>query len=80
MNRVKVSMVESGLASRRRAEKREVVCPECRTINPVIFQKLGGTITIFCKKCGEKIHLVFDRTVMDMELKRSTQKEAYAQA
>ena len=73
-------MVESGLASRRRAEKREVVCPECRTINPVIFQELGGTITIFCKKCGEQIHLVFDRTVMDMELKRPTQKEAYAPA
>ena len=80
MNRVIVSMVESGLASRRRAEKREVVCPECRTINPVIFQELGGTITIFCKKCGEEIHLVFDRTVMDMELKRPTQKEAYARA
>jgi hypothetical protein len=69
-----------GLASRRRAERQEVVCPECRTINPVIFQELGGTITIFCKKCGEEIHLVFDRTVMDMELKRPTQKEAYARA
>ena len=73
-------MVESWLVSRRRAEKRQVVCPECGTINPVIFQELGGTITIFCKKCGEEIHLVFDRTVMDMELKRSTQKEAYAPA
>ena len=80
MNRVILIMVESWLASRRRAEKREVVCPECRTINPVIFQELGGTITIFCKKCGEEIHLVFDRTVMDMELKRPTQKEAYARA
>jgi len=69
-------MVESGLASRRRAEKREVVCPECGTINPVIFQELGGTITIFCKTCGEQIHLVFDRTMIDMELKRPTQKEA----
>ena len=56
------------------------MCPECGTINPVIFQELGGTITIFCKKCGEKIHLVFDRTVMDMELKSPTQKEAYARA
>ncbi|MBA7465554.1 hypothetical protein ES707_00724 [subsurface metagenome] len=73
-------MVESGLASRRRAEKREVVCPECGTINPVIFQELGGTITLFCKKCGEKIHLVFDRTMMDMELKGPNQKEAYARA
>ena len=73
-------MVESGLASRRRAEKREVVCPDCGTINPVIFQKLGGTITLFCKKCGEKIHLVFDRTIMDMELKRPNQQEAYARA
>jgi transcription elongation factor Elf1 len=73
-------MVESGLASRRRAEKREVVCPECGTINPVIFQKLGGTITLFCKKCGEKIHLVFDRTMMDMELKGPNQQEAYARA
>ncbi len=73
-------MVESGLASRRRDGQGEVVCPECGTINPVIFQELGGTITIFCKKCGEKIHLVFDRTVMDMELKNPTQKEAYARA
>jgi transcription elongation factor Elf1 len=73
-------MVESGLASRRRAEKREVVCPDCGTINPVIFQKLGGTITLFCKKCGEKIHLVFDRTIMDMELKGPNQQEAYARA
>jgi len=73
-------MEESGLASRRRAEKREVVCPECGTINPVIFQELGGTITLFCKKCGEEIRLVFDRTVMDMELKRPAQKEAYARA
>jgi DNA-directed RNA polymerase subunit RPC12/RpoP len=73
-------MVESGLASRRRAEKREVVCPECGTINPVIFQELGGTITLFCKKCGEKIHLVFDRTMMDMELKSPNQQEAYARA
>jgi DNA-directed RNA polymerase subunit RPC12/RpoP len=73
-------MVESGLASRRRDEKREVVCPECGTINPVIFQELGGTITLFCKKCGEKIHLVFDRTMMDMELKGPNQQEAYARA
>jgi transcription elongation factor Elf1 len=73
-------MVESGLASRGRAVKREVVCPECGTINPVTFQKLGGTITIFCKACGEEIHLIFDRTAMDMELKRSTQEEAYARA
>ena len=75
-NRVIVSMVESWLTSRMRAEKREVVCPECGTINPVIFQKLGGTITIFCKTCGEQIRLVLDRTMLDMELKRSTQKEA----
>jgi len=68
------------LVSRRGDEKREVVCPECGTINPVIFQELGGTVTFFCKKCGGKIHLVFDRTVMDMELKNPTQKEAYAQA
>ena len=75
-----MSMVESELASRRRDEKREVVCPECGTINSVIFHELGGTITFFCKKCGEKVHLVFDRTMMDMELKSPTQKEAYAQA
>ena len=66
-------MVESGLASR----KREVVCPECGTINPVIFQDIEGIITIFCKECGEEIRLVFDRTMMDMELKRSTQKTTY---
>jgi transcription elongation factor Elf1 len=65
-----------GLTSIKRAEKSEVVCPECGTINQVLFQKLGGTLTIFCKACGEQISLVFDRTMMDMELKRSTQKEA----
>jgi len=79
-NRVIVSMVEFWLTSRMRAEKREVVCPECGTINPVIFQKLGGTITIFCKTCGEEIHLVFDRTMIDMELKRPTQKNSQARA
>ncbi len=68
------------MASRRRAAKREVVCPECGTINQVIFQELGGTVTIFCKKCAEKIHFVFDRTIMDMELKSPTQKEASARA
>jgi len=73
-------MVESGLASRRRAAKREVVCPECGTINQVIFQELGGTVTIFCKKCSEKIHFVFDRTIMDMELKSPNQKQAYPRA
>ena len=59
------------------SRKREVVCPECGTINSVIFQELGGIITIFCKECGEEIRLVFDRTMMDMELKRSTQKTTY---
>ena len=73
-------MAESGLTPRRKAKKREVVCPECGTINPIIFHKLGGTLTIFCKKCGEEIRLVFDRTMMDMELKRPAQKEAYARA
>ena len=73
-------MVESGLASRRRAAKREVVCPECGTINQVIFQELGGTVTIFCKKCAEKIHFVFDRTILDMELKSPNQKQAYPRA
>ena len=62
------------------SRKREVVCPECGAANPVIFQELGGTITIFCKECGEEIRLVFDRTMMDMELKRSTQETTYEQA
>ena len=75
-NHVIVSMVEFWLTSRMRAEKSEVVCPECGTINPVIFQKLGGSITIFCKKCGEEIRLVLDRTILDMELKRPAQKKA----
>ena len=30
-----------------------------------------------CKECGEEIRLVFDRTMMDMELKRPTQKTTY---
>ena len=75
-----MSMVVSGSASRRRAETREVKCPECGTINPVELHDLAGTITVFCKECGEEIHLVFDRTVMDMELKRLPPKEVYAWA
>ena len=37
---------------------------------------MGGTITIFCKDCGAEIHFVFDRTIMEMELKGlSAQRE-----
>jgi predicted RNA-binding Zn-ribbon protein involved in translation (DUF1610 family) len=48
---------------------REVVCPSCNTINTIELPTLGGTVTFFCKNCGEEIHLVFDRTIIDMELK-----------
>jgi len=31
---------------------------------------MAGTRTIFCKECGEEIRLVYDRTLMGMELKK----------
>ena len=61
------------LASERDSEIREVNCPRCRTINQV---RIGmfGTQTIFCKGCGKEIKLVYDRTLMGMELKKGTRK------
>jgi transcription elongation factor Elf1 len=48
----------------------EVRCPECGTMNNVPIHSQGGTITVFCKSCGEEIHLTLSRTLLDMELKR----------
>jgi len=38
--------------------------------------KFGGTVTIYCRNCGAEMHFVFDRSVLDMELKytRSTEE------
>jgi len=57
------------LASEREPEIREITCPRCDTINQV---KIGmsGTQTIFCKECGEEIHLIHDMTLVGLELKR----------
>ena len=57
------------MASKRESEIREVTCPRCGAINPV---KIGmsGTQTIFCKECGEEIHLIHDMTLVGLELKR----------
>ena len=63
-------MVGLILTSVRKAEAKEVKCPECGTINSVKLREMAGTITIFCKECGKDIRLVFDRTLMEMELKR----------
>ena len=62
------------MSSERNSETRKISCPECGTVNQVDFYGAGGTITIFCKECGEKISLVFDRTIMGMDLK-GRQKE-----
>ena len=61
--------------SSKKSEMREVKCPRCGTVNKVDFHGLSGTITIFCKECGEEIRLVFDRTVMGMELKRHERRK-----
>jgi len=58
-----------GFASSSKSETREVKCPRCGTVNQVDFYGVGGTITLFCKECGEEIRLVFERTVMGMGLK-----------
>ena len=49
----------------------EVLCANCYTINIIKLPKFGGTVTIFCKNCGAEIHFVFDRTILDMELRYS---------
>jgi len=58
------------LASERDPEIREVTCPRCGTVNPV---RIGmyGTQTIFCQGCGMEIKLIYDRTLVGLELKRS---------
>jgi len=56
-------------SSSKKSETREVKCPGCGTVNTVDFHGLSGTKTIFCKECGEEIRLVFDRTMMGLELK-----------
>jgi len=35
-----------------------------------------GTQTIFCKGCGEEIKLIYDRTLIGMELKRPKEKQS----
>ena len=53
-----------------KAVVKEVKCPQCDVINEIKLLRSGGTITFFCKLCGAEIHLVFDRMILDMELKR----------
>ena len=52
-----------------KAQIKEVECPQCNAINEIRLPMSGGTMTFFCKSCSEEIHLVFDRTLMGMELK-----------
>jgi len=51
-----------------KAQFREVKCPQCNAINKIKLRDSSGTMTFFCKSCGEEIHLVFDRTLLDIEL------------
>jgi len=65
------------LASEKKSGIREVTCPRCGFINQVNIGKYaGGVKTIFCKGCGEEIQLIYDRTLVGMELKRSRKEEA----
>ena len=63
------------MASERKPEIREVTCQRCGTINQAKVIK-SGTQTIFCKGCGEEIKLIYDRTLIGMELKRSKEKKS----
>ena len=59
------------MASKREPEIREINCPKCGTINQVKIGKYSsGIMTTFCKKCGEEIGLIYDRTPVGLELKR----------
>lgn len=49
----------------------EVKCAGCETINMIKLPKFGGTVTFFCRNCGAEMHFVFDRTILDMELRYS---------
>jgi len=61
---------------KKRVQSKEIQCPECGATNILKLPQMGGTITIFCKDCGEEIHFTFDRTIMEMELKGlSAQRE-----
>jgi len=61
-------------SSEKKVESGKVKCSGCGTVNQVDFHGLAGTRTIFCKECGEEIRLVYDRTLMGMELKKDTRK------
>ena len=63
------------MASKREPEIREVTCQSCGTINQVkIGTYMSGIMTTFCKECGEEIQLIYDRTLVGLELKRSGEK------
>jgi len=59
------------LASEREPVIREITCQKCGTVNSVKIERYASTKTIFCKKCGEKIQLIYNRTLVGLELKRS---------
>jgi hypothetical protein len=49
----------------------EVLFTNCDTINMIKLPKFGGTVTIFCRNCGAEMHFVFDRAILDTELRYS---------
>ena len=57
------------MASERDPEIREVTCPRCGTVNPVRIG-MSGTQTIFCQGYGMEIKLIYDMTLVGLELKR----------
>ena len=57
------------MVSERESEIREVTCQRCGTINTVRIG-MSGTQTIFCKGCGKEIKLIYNRTLVGLELKR----------
>lgn len=52
-----------------KAKVKEVKCPHCNVINEIKLPMSSGNMTFFCRNCGEEIHLVFDRTVLELGLK-----------
>lgn len=64
------------MASKREPETREITCLSCGTINQFnVGIYIGGVKTIFCKECGKEIQLIYDRTMVGLELKRNKREE-----
>ena len=52
-------------------DKRKITCPECGEVNSVRIPEFSGTFTKFCQGCGIPLRLYMDRTLMELELKKT---------